>query len=102
MPFQLFYNPQTDFFRFIFYKETSSHLEKLILFQASAGHQAPGPQNPVSSRVGGHAGAIGELTPAQNELPLQTNTFLPPSCCLSLLVFTVSTPGPGDVHEKLR
>lgn len=93
-----FITPRLTFLRFIFIKK--SHLEKLTLFQTSAGYQAPGPQNPVSSRVGGHAGAIGELTPT--ELPFQTNTVLPPFCCLSLPVLTVSTPGPGDVHEKLR
>lgn len=29
--------------------------------QASAGHQTAGPQDPVSTGVGGHAGAVGEF-----------------------------------------
>lgn len=30
------------------------------MFQTSAGHQAAGPQDPVSTGVGGHAGPAGE------------------------------------------
>lgn len=38
-----------------------THCGFLHQFQASAGHQTAGPQNSVSTGVGGHASAVGEF-----------------------------------------
>lgn len=79
-----------------------------LVLQTSAGHPALGPQDPVSTGVGGHAGSTGEFRsePAcKAELSSKyVSTILKCNfvtvCLKSFVCF--SSPGSGDVYEKLR